>query len=200
MNKMTPAIIKESSRGFDRVEIEDEMFMDRKIFLTKPVDASSMDGFIRQLLYLNQSDPSKKITVYINSPGGEVGSGLAAYDLMHLIEAPVTTICIGEAASMAAILFLAGSERIMFPNSRIMIHDPSPAGGSLQGMKPDEVEEKLKDLQKMRDKLCSIIAEKTDKTMEEIRAKTCKDSYFSAQEALAFGLATKIAERIGNDE
>ena len=127
---------------------------------------------------------------------GDSNSGLAAYDLMNLIEAPITTVCIGEAASMAAILFLAGEERIIFPGSRIMIHDPSPGGGSLQGMKPDEIQEQLEDLKRCRDRLCSIIAEKTNKTMDEIRTKTRKDSYFTAEEAISFHLATKIAERI----
>ncbi len=193
---MTPCILKESSRGYDRVEIEDALFMDRRIFLTKAVDASSMECLIKELLYLNNSDPKERITLYINSPGGEVNSGLAAYDLMNLIEAPITTVCIGEAASMAAILFLAGEERIIFPGSRIMIHDPSPGGGSLQGMKPDEIQEQLEDLKRCRDRLCSIIAEKTNKTMDEIRTKTRKDSYFTAEEAISFHLATKIAERI----
>ena len=144
---------------------------------------------------LNETDPEKKITVYIKSPGGEVNSGLAAYDLMNLIDNPITTFCIGEAASMAAILFLAGKERIMLPDSTLMIHDPAPGGGSLQGMKPDEIEEKLDELKKTRDRLCSIISEKSGKSIQEILDKTCKDSYFSAKEAYEFGLANRILER-----
>ena len=193
---MIPGIIRESSRGIDRIAIEDELFMNRKVFLTEAVDSVSMDAFIKQILFLNEADHEKPITVYINSPGGEVSSGLAAYDMLSLIEAPVITFCIGQAASMAAILFLAGKERIMLPNSTVMIHDPAPGGGDMKGMKPDEIEEKLTDLKKSRDRLCSIIAEKTGRTKEEIMAKTCKDSYFSAKEALDFNLATKIAERI----
>ena len=193
---MMPGIIRESSRGIDRITIEDELFMNRKVFLTEAVDSVSMDAFIKQILFLNEADHEKPITVYINSPGGEVSSGLAAYDMLSLIEAPVITFCIGQAASMAAILFLAGKERIMLPNSTVMIHDPAPGGGDLKGMKPDEIEEKLTDLKKSRDRLCSIIAEKTGRTKEEILSKTCKDSYFSAKEALDFNLATKIAERI----
>lgn len=193
---MIPGIIRESSRGIDRIAIEDELFMNRKVFLTEAVDSVSMDAFIKQILFLNEADHEKPITIYINSPGGEVSSGLAAYDLLSLIEAPVTTFCIGQAASMAAVLFLAGQERIMLPNSTVMIHDPAPAGGELKGMKPDEIEERLTDLKKSRDRLCSIIAEKTGRTKEEIMAKTCRDSYFSAKEALDFNLATKIAERI----
>ena len=193
---MMPAIIKESSRGFDRIEIEDELFMKRKIFLSEAVDSASMDRFIKQLLFLNDTASDQPITVYINSPGGEVNSGLAAFNLIEMLQAPVTTFCLGEAASMAAILFLAGKERIMLPDSKIMIHDPSPGGGSLQGMKPDEMEEHLSSLKKTRDRLCDIIAEKSGKSREEIMAKTCKDSWFTAEEAIEFGLATKIAERI----
>lgn len=193
---MMPNIIKESSRGFDRVTIEDELFLKRKIFLTEKVDSVTMDGLVKQIIFLNEKDPEKEITIYINSPGGEVHSGLAAYDLLHLIKAPVTTVCIGEAASMAAILFLAGQRRVMLPSSTIMIHDPSPGGGALTGMKPDEIEEKLNDLKKTRDLLCRIISEKTGNPVEKVMEKTCKDSFFTAEEALSFGLTTEIAERI----
>lgn len=193
---MKPNIIKESSRGFDRVTIEDELFLSRKIFLTEKVDSASMDSLIKQILFLNDKDPKKEITIYINSPGGEVHSGLAAYDLLCMTKAPITTVCIGEAASMAAILFLAGKRRIMLPSSTIMIHDPSPGGGSLTGMKPYQIEEKLSGLKKTRDQLCSIISEKTGKTVKQVMKKTCKDSFFTAEESLNYGLATEIAERI----
>lgn len=189
-------IIKESSRGFDCVPIEDELFLKRKIFLTKPVDASTMDSLIKQLLYLNGEDPEKEITIYINSPGGEVQSGLAAYDLLKLMKSPIRTVCIGEAASMGAILFLAGDKRVVLPHSTIMIHDPAPGGGDLKGMKPDEMEEKLSGLKKTRDRLCGIIAETTGKTVKQIMKKTCRDCFFTAEEALEFGLATELAERI----
>ncbi len=193
---MMPNVIKESSRGFDRVSIEDELFLSRKIFLSQQIDADSMDALIKQILFLHQSDPEKEITIYINSPGGEVQSGLAAYDLLRLIEAPVTTVCIGQAASMAAILFLAGKDRIMLKDSLLMIHDPAPASGDLKGMKPAELEEKLNDLKRTRDILCSIIAERSGETLDRIMEKTRRDTFFSAEESLAFGLATKIAERI----
>ena len=189
-------IIKESSRGYDCIPIEDELFLKRKIFLTKPVDASTMDSLIKQLLYLSSEEPEKEITIYINSPGGEVQSGLAAYDLLKLIKAPITTVCIGEAASMGAILFLAGDRRVVLPHSSIMIHDPAPGGGDMKGMKPDEMEEKLSNLKKSRDRLCGIIAEATGKSVKQIMKKTCRDSFFTADEALEYGLATEMAERI----
>ena len=193
---MMPNVIKESSRGFDRVSIEDELFLSRKIFLSQQIDADLMDALIKQILFLHLSDPKKEITLYINSPGGEVQSGLAAYDLLRLIEVPLITVCIGQASSMAAILFLAGKERIMLKNSMLMIHDPAPAGGDLKGMKPGELEEKLNDLKRTRDALCSIIAERSGESLERIMEKTLRDTYFSAEESLAFGLATQIAERI----
>ena len=189
-------IIKESSRGYDCIPIEDELFLRRRIFLTKPVDASTMDSLIKQLLYLSSEEPEKEITIYINSPGGEVQSGLAAYDLLKLIEAPITTVCIGEAASMGAILFLAGDRRVVLPHSSIMIHDPAPGGGNMIGMKPDEMEEKLSKLKRTRDRLCEIIAEATGKPVKQIMKKTCRDSFFTAEEALEYGLATEMAERI----
>ena len=189
-------IIKESSRGFDCIPIEDELFLKRKIFLTKPVDASTMDQLVKQLLYLNGEESEEEITIYINSPGGEVQSGLAAYDLLKLIKTPITTVCIGEASSMAAILFLAGDRRVVLPHSSIMIHDPAPSGGDLRGMKPDEMEEKLSGLKKTRDRLCEIIAETTGKTVKQVMKKTCRDSFFTAEEALEYGLATEMAERI----
>ena len=189
-------IIKESSRGYDCIPIEDELFLKRKIFLTKPVDASTMDSLVKQLLYLSSEEPDKEITIYINSPGGEVQSGLAAYDLLKLIQSPITTVCIGEAASMGAILFLSGDRRVVLPHSSIMIHDPAPGGGDMKGMKPDEMEEKLSGLKKTRDRLCEIIAGTTGKTVKQIMKKTRKDSFFTAEEALEYGLATEMAERI----
>ena len=192
LSSMMPSVIKETSRGFDCVRIEDTLFQNREIFLTRPVDAASMDALTKQLLYLSREEPQKEITLYINSPGGDVQSGLAAFDMMKLIKTPIKTVCLGNAASMGAILFLAGDKREMFPNSRIMIHDPSHGGGSMAGMKPDELDERVRDLKKVRKILCGIIAEATGKSESAVRAKTRKDSYFNAEEAVEYGLATGI--------
>lgn len=188
----TPNIIKESSRGYDAVRIEDELLQSREIFLTSPVDAESMEALLKQLIYLYRADAEKEITLYINSPGGEVQSGLVVYDLMKMMKAPIRTVCIGTAASMGAILFLAGDRRVVMPNSRIMIHDPAPGSGTIAGMKPAEIEERLTDLKKCQDVLVDIIAKTTGKDEKEVREKTRKDSYFNAKEAIDFGLATEI--------
>ena len=187
-----PNIIRETSRGFDAIRIEDELLQSREIFLTDAVDAESMECIIKQLMYLYREDPESEITMYINSPGGEVQSGLAVYDFMKLIQVPIRTVCIGTAASMGAILFLAGEKRVMMPHSRVMIHDPAPGGGSMEGMNPDAMEERLKDLKKIQDVTISIISDTTGKSELEVREKTKKDSYFDAEEAVDFGLATEI--------
>ncbi len=192
----TPRIIKESSRGYDSVNIEDELLKTREIFLTDTIDADSMDSIIKQLMYLYREDPEKEITLYINSPGGEVDSGLAVYDFLKLMKAPIRTVCIGIAASMGAILFLAGDRRVMMPNSRIMIHDPARGGGSMAGMKPDEIEENLNDLRKAQQVMVNIISQTTGRSQKSVRSKTRKDSYFNAQEAVEFGLATQILDSL----
>jgi len=193
---LPPAILKETSRGFDRISLEDALFESREIFLTGPVDAGTMDQLIKQLLYLSRESAEREITLYINSPGGEVQSGLAAYDLLRLIKAPVRTVCVGAASSMGAILFLAGSRREMLPNARLMIHDPAPGGGSMEGLKPGDLSEKLSSLKKVQKTLCAIIAEVTGQSESAVRAKTKKDSFFNAREALDFGLATGIVDSI----
>ena len=192
---LTPNIIKETSRGIDCIRIEDELLKSREVFLTEAVDADTMNSLFKQLMYLNRESPEEEITLYINSPGGEVRSGLAVYDYLQLMPAPLRTVCIGTAASMGAILFLAGDRREMLPHSQLMIHDPAP-GGSMQGMKPEQLEENLKSLKKVQEVLCGIISEKTGKSVKEIQKTTRKDTYFDAAEALNFGLATEITERI----
>ena len=188
----SPCIIRESSRGYDMIRIEDELLQSREIFLTGDVDAESMQSVIKQLIYLYRDDPEKEITVYINSPGGEVQSGLAVFDIMKMIPNPIRTVCIGTAASMGAILFLAGDRRVMMPHAQIMIHDPAPGSGSMEGMKPDEMEERLSDLKKCQKVTVEIISQATGRSEEDVRNKTKKDSFFNADEAISFGLATEI--------
>lgn len=192
----TPRIIREGANGSFALGIEDELLKSREIFLTDEVDADSMESLFKQITYLHRSDPNKEITLYINSPGGDVQSGLAVYDLLTLIKTPIKTVCIGTAASMGALLFLAGDKRAMFPHSKVMIHDPAHKAGSLGGMKPAELEERLLDLKKTQKILCEIIAETTGKTIEDVHAKTCKDSFFDAEESLDYGLATEIITKL----
>ena len=190
-------IIKETVRGFDVVTIEDEMLRSREIFLVDEVDPHSSNELLKQLMYLEREDDTKEIKLYINSPGGEVISGLAVYDYISLMKAPVTTVCIGTAASMGAILFLAGQKRQMLPHTRLMIHDPSFARAEFGGRKSHEIQHELDKLNETRESLARIISEKTGKTIEEVYAVTADDTYYSAEEAIEFGLATEIIKKGG---
>ena len=196
LTENTPFIIKETAKGLERIRIEDELLKSREIFLTGNVNADTMNSVMKQLMYLNKDAPDKEITLYINSPGGDVTSGLAVYDYMKMMQAPIRTVCTGLAASMGAILFLAGDKREMFPHTEIMVHDPAHASGTMEGMKPAELEERLVSLRKCQKALCDIIAETTGKSLKAVQSKTRKDSFFNAKEAVEFGLATKIIEKI----
>ena len=119
-----PRIIRETARGLETMSLEDDFFQKREIFLTTGIEAEVSTELIKQLLYLNSMDPMKEITLYINSPGGEINSGIALYDCLCIMQAPVRTVCIGIAASMGALIFLAGDRRAMLPHTKLMIHDP----------------------------------------------------------------------------
>lgn len=190
-------ILHETMRGIDRICLDDEMMKNRKIFFTGKVTGKSANELIKQLMYLEEAGCGEEITLYINSPGGEVTSGLAVYDVIRLMESPVNTVCIGMAASMGAILFLAGRNRSMLPHTRLMIHDPSYGSGNIGGKKPHEIQHELDKLNETREALAEIIAEKTGKSVEEIYKVTAEDTYYSAKEALAFGLATGIITKEG---
>ncbi|MCM1059115.1 MAG: ATP-dependent Clp protease proteolytic subunit [Eubacterium sp.] len=183
--------IKETVRGIDLVPIEDVLLEDRQVFLTDEVNAASANALIEQLMYLDSKN-SGEITLYINSPGGEVMSGLAIYDFIKIMKSPVKTVCIGDAASMAAIIFLAGEKREMLPHSRILIHDPAYGHLDVSGKKPHEIQRGVDSLNKVRETLAEIIAEKTGKSLDEIYEITAEDHFFTAEEAIEFGLATSI--------
>ncbi len=187
-------IIKETVRGIDIVDLEDELLQSREIFLTGGVDANTTNELIKQLMYLEREDDETEITLYINSPGGEVTSGLAVYDYMTLMKAPIRTVSIGTAASMGALLFLAGDKRQMLPHTRIMIHDPSYSNADMSGKKPHEIQHELDKLNETRQIIAQIISEKTGKTLEEVYEVTANDTYYNAEEALKFGLATEIID------
>ena len=187
-------IIKETVRGIDIVDLEDELLQSREIFLTGGVDANTTNELIKQLMYLEREDDEAEITLYINSPGGAVTSGLAVYDYMTLMKAPIRTVSIGTAASMGALLFLAGDKRQMLPHTRIMIHDPSYSNADMSGKKPHEIQHELDKLNETRQIIAQIISEKTGKTLEEVYEVTANDTYYNAEEALKFGLATEIID------
>lgn len=193
---MIPNIIKESARGYQPLQITDVLMQERKIFLVEEVNTETSSDLIKQLLFLENEAPGEEIKLYINSPGGDVHSGLAVYDCIRLISSPVTTVCIGTSASMGAILYIAGEKRLMLPHSRIMIHDPSFSGGNLGGKKPMEIQTELQTLIDVRTQLCDIISERTGKTVEEIYEVTKTDTYFNADEAIEFGLATEKINKL----
>ncbi len=189
-------IIMETVNGINSVAIEDKFLQDRKIYLVDQVDAASTNELIKQLMYLEKEDNTKEITIYINSPGGEVVSGLAVYDTLAIMKSPIRTVCIGTAASMGAILFLAGDKREMLPHTRLMIHDPSYSHNDIGGRKPHEIQHELDKLNEVRKSLAEIIASKTGKSLEDIYKQTEEDTYYNANEAIEFGLATKVVTEI----
>lgn len=187
-------ILKETSQGYSTIPIEDELLGNREIFLVDEVNDTTSNELIKQLMYLEREAPGKEITLYINSPGGIVQSGLAVYDYIMLMKSPVKTVCIGDAASMGAILFLAGEKREMLPHTRIMIHDPSYASFNVGGKKPHEIQREVDKLNKVREITAGIIAERTGKPLGEVYKATAEDSFYSAKEAIEFGLATGVYE------
>ncbi len=194
-----PNLIKESVRGLESLTLEDLLFTNREIFLTTGVDSDTANMLIKQLMILEKLDSTEEITLYINSPGGEVVSGLAVYDYIQLMKAPVRTVCVGTAASMGAILFLAGQKREMLEHTRLMIHDPAYGGGDMTGKKPHELQMYVDKLKQSQEIIAGIIAEKTGRSLEEVYEKTREDSYFNAAEAVAYGLATGIVNQTNSN-
>lgn len=186
-------ILKETVRGIDLVPLNDELFSSRELFLTSMIDQQSSCELIKSLVYLDRQD-SSEITIYINSPGGEVMSGLAVYDQISMMRSPVRTVCIGTAASMGAIIFLAGSRRQMYPHSQLMIHDPSYERNDISGLKPHEVRQELDKLNEVQKTVAEIISEKTGKPLKEVYKLTANDTFLTAQEAVASGFADEIVK------
>lgn len=187
---MTPHIIKESSEGTTYCPVQDELFTNRRsIEVVGEINRESVYSLILQLRYLHHADPEKEITMYINSPGGSVTDGLALYDVMAGIPCPIRTVCVGMAASMGALLFAAGNRRDMLPHAAVMIHDPLTTGISGSAL---SVEQASRRLMETREITASILADHTGHTIEEVYEKTKKDSYFNAEEAVAWRLADRI--------
>lgn len=186
---MKPFIIKETTNGYSSFSIEDKMLSERKIICTGKINAESVNSIILQLMHLESQNPDQEIIIYINSPGGEVISGLALYDVMNSISCPIHTICLGMAASMGAIIFAAGNKRSMFPHSKIMIHDPLTVGISGSALQVQQLTNNLMETRKLSAK---ILAKHCNKTIPEILEKTSSDCYFTAEEAVSFGIADNI--------
>lgn len=183
--------LRNTVRGIDLIPIEDTLLEESKIFLIDEINAAVSDQLIQKLMHLDMKDLGE-MTLYINSPGGEVMSGLAVYDYIKTMKSPVKTVCVGDAASMGAIIFLAGEKREMLPHSRILIHDPSYGYLDVSGKKPHEIQRGVDSLNKVRKTLAEIISERTCKTLNEIYEITAEDHYFTADEAIEFGLANGI--------
>ena len=185
-----PQILRETAEGISRVDIRDEMLANRELELTCGVDATSCAGIIRGLLYLQRQDADAPITLYINSPGGEVQSGLALYDAMCAVSCPIRTVCLGLAASMGALLFIAGDCREMLPHGRVMIHDPL-IGGGMAGSALS-VKARADDLMRIRDITAEVISRHSGMPLERVFELTAKDTYFEADEAVKAGLADRV--------
>ena len=187
---VVPYVIEQTSRGERSYDIYSRLLKDRIIFLGEEVNDTSASIVIAQLLFLESEDPSKDISLYINSPGGSVTAGLGIYDTMQYIKCDVSTICCGMAASMGAFLLAGGAKgkRFALPNAEIMIHQPS--GGS-QGQ-ATEIEIAAKHILKTKEKLNRMLSENTGKPYETIAADTERDNWMSAEEACAYGLIDSV--------
>lgn len=190
---MMPSIIKETENGYFPCAIRDEMFARREVNCIGEIGMDNVNELIIQMLELEREDPNGEITLYINSPGGSVVEGLALYDIMQAISCPIRTVCMGMAYSMGALLFTAGDVRDMLPHSKIMIHDPLITNISGSALHVQTESKKLLDVRKTTNE---ILSKHTGKTIKQIEAKTCCDSYFTAEEAIKFGLADNIIETI----
>jgi ATP-dependent Clp protease protease subunit len=191
---LIPMVVEQTNRGERAYDIYSRLLKDNIIFLGRPVDDDVASLIIAQMLFLEAENPEKDISLYINSPGGSVSSGLAIYDTMQYIKPNVATYCVGQAASMAAVLLAAGEKgkRTLLPNSRVLIHQPSLYG--LQGQQTD-IEIHAKDMLQMRDKLDEILAYHTGKTKEDIHKDTERDRILAAEEAVTYGIADRVMGR-----
>ena len=191
-----PYVIEQTSRGERSYDIFSRMLSERIIFLGEEVSDTSASLVVAQMLFLEAQDPEKDIQLYINSPGGSVTAGFAIYDTMQYIKCDVSTICIGRAASFGAFLLAGGAKgkRIALPNAEIMIHQPAIHGNGVQGPATD-IKIVSDQMQKSKQRLNSILAANTGKSIEEIVIATERDNYMTAQEAVDFGLIDKIIDR-----
>lgn len=189
---LVPYVIEQTSRGERSYDIYSRLLKDRIIFLGEEVNDTSASIVIAQLLFLESEDPSKDISLYINSPGGSVTAGLGIYDTMQYIKCDVSTICIGMAASMGAFLLSSGAKgkRLALPNAEVMIHQPS---GGAKGQ-ATEIQIVAENILKTKKKLNEILAANTGQTVEKIAEDTERDNFMSAEEAKAYGLIDEIVE------
>ena len=189
---LVPMVVEQTGRGERGYDIYSRLLKDRIVFIGTPIDDNVANVIIAQMLYLQSEEPTKDINLYINSPGGSVTSGLAIYDTIQFVKCDVTTYCVGQAASMAAVLLAAGTKgkRFALPNARIMIHQP---WGGVQGQASD-ISIQAKEILRMRDRLNEILALHTGKPIENIAKDTDRDFFMSAAESRDYGLVDDVVK------
>ena len=189
---MVPMVVEQSGRGERAYDIYSRLLKERVVFLVGPVNEISANLVVAQLLFLESDNPDKDIFFYINSPGGSVSAGLAIYDTMQFVKPDVSTLCVGQAASMGALLLCAGAhgKRFALPNSRVMIHQPM---GGFQGQASD-IEIHAKEILYLREKLNEIMAKHTGQPIARIEKDSDRDNFLSAKEAMDYGIIDKVLE------
>ncbi|MBI3252971.1 MAG: ATP-dependent Clp endopeptidase proteolytic subunit ClpP [Candidatus Omnitrophica bacterium] len=194
MSILVPMVIEQTGRTERAYDIYSRLLKDRVVFIGTPIDDVVANLIVAQLLFLQMEDPEKEISVYINSPGGSITSGLAIYDTMQFLKPDVATYCIGQAASMGAVLLAAGTKgkRYSLPNARVMIHQP---WGGVQGVAAD-INIQAKEIQNLKDRLNRILAKHTGQEVAKIEKDTDRDYFMSAEEAKAYGLVDEVVVNI----
>lgn len=195
-NSLVPYVIEQTSRGERSYDIFSRLLKDRIIFLAEDVNATSASLVVAQLLFLESEDPDKEISLYINSPGGSITDGMAIVDTINYIKCPVSTICVGMAASMGAVLLASGAKgkRYATPNAEILIHQPLIGGGGLSGQ-TTEIKIHADHMVRTREKLNKLLSERTGQSLETIEKDTERDNYMTAQQALEYGLIDAILDK-----
>jgi ATP-dependent Clp protease protease subunit len=192
---LVPIVVEQTARGERAYDIYSRLLKERVVFIVGPVDDYMANIVVAQMLFLESENPEKDVALYINSPGGIVSSGLAIYDTMQFIKPDVSTICIGQAASMGAVLLAGGTrgKRYCLPHARVMIHQPA---GGFQGQAAD-MEIQAKEMLETRDRLNKILAKHTGQSVERIKQDTDRDRFMDWQEAVRYGLIDKVLEQRG---
>ncbi|MBO7482588.1 MAG: ATP-dependent Clp endopeptidase proteolytic subunit ClpP [Kiritimatiellae bacterium] len=192
---MIPYVVEQTGKGERTYDIYSRLLLDRIVFISGEVNDDMANAVCAQLLFLQSQDAKKEISVYVNSPGGSVTAGLAIYDTMQFVKCPIATYCIGQAASMGAVLLTAGAKgrRFALPNSRIMIHQP---WGGAEG-KASDIEITAREILRLKEILNGILAKHSGKAIEDVVKDTDRDHFMSAEEAKAWGLIDKVVETEG---
>jgi ATP-dependent Clp protease protease subunit len=196
-NYFVPVVTEQTHRGETRHDIWSRLLVDRIVFLGWPIDDDVANIVIAQLLFLESQDPEKDIYLYINTPGGSISAGMAVYDTMHYIRAPVSTICVGQASSMGAVLLAAGArgKRRMLPHSRVLLHQPY---GQVRGQASD-IELQAKEISRWKTTLSTVIARHTGQPIERVARDTERDYIMVAEEAIAYGIVDEVIDARFNE-